>query len=583
MALHRFGPDDIFRNTIRTYPEQVFYVYRGVTYLEGEVNLSGSDDGASTAAGFMHKPSGSVSLYELNIDRAPPTHAATALLQFTNLPALNDQITIISSDGTSLVYESRNSETLGSRFFNRSGTPKLAAQSLRACIEHSSGHDGKVLVSEINPNDGSTYIIVLTQQAPGSDGNKIITNNLTNVNTKTAAFLSDSTLANVDGFKAGGDPDETNLIRPFIEGSGDRTIFKTVSRSGSVLAEPTLGYTGSYPLTASITRQYYTDGQTIRDKIIRRRVNSLMVALDSYSVFSPHFAHNSGSATNPASADVKWDKSVQEMSLISIPSIFYGSSIRRGSVNLDFIIDGVTVARLNDEKENGELIQVSGSTETGSVGGVVLYNHGFLMLTGSWDVHAANEGQTYTLADTDLDGVVTDSALPPAWKYFGAGLKEVNLPFKQPLDDDGQNIDIPLPAQEQEIKMTRPDYSGLTGVSFKISFQGVQEVNTITMMSHAKRGKSNHSNNPTFLQSGSFINNPPISGSTAYIEFPEMIIKNTVSSSYVDPTGSFEKQTFISKVGVYDKDRNLLGVAKMATPIKKTQNRNLTFKIKMDV
>ena len=62
-----------------------------------------------------------------------------------------------------------------------------------------------------------------------------------------------------------------------------------------------------------------------------------------------------------------------------------------------------------------------------------------------------------------------------------------------------------------------------------------------------------------------------------------MIIKNTVSSSYVDPTGSFEKQTFISKVGVYDKDRNLLGVAKMATPIKKTQNRNLTFKIKMDV
>jgi len=582
MALHRFGPDDIFRNTIRTYPEQVLYVYKGVTYREGEVNLTGSDNmGASIATGFMHKPSGSVSLYELNIDRAPPTHAATALLQFTDKPLDGQQITIISSDGTSLAYMAKNAgEVLGDRSFDNSGTVKAAAQSLRNCIEHASGHNGKILVSEIQPHEPDDYIIVLTQQVPGSDGNKNIVHNLANVNVKSVAFLSDSTLANVASFSKGSDPAETNLIYPFIEApqpGQTRPIFKTVSRSGGDTSD---GYIGSYPLTASITRQYYTDDRSTREKSIRRRVNSLCVALDSYSVFSPHFAHNSGSA------DVKWDKSVQEMSLISIPSIFYGSSIRRGSVNLDFIIDGVTVARLNDEKENGELIQVSGSNETGSVGGVVLYNHGFLMLTGSWDVYAANEGETYTLADTDLNGAL--NSVTPAWKYFGAGLTEVNLERKtkktgQIIDGADEVIEVPTAPREQEIDVTRLSYSGLSDVSFKISFQGTQEINTITMLSHAKRGKVNHSNNSTFLQSGSFMDNPPIAGSTAYIEFPEMVIKNTVSSSYVDPTGSFEKQTFISKVGIFDKDKNLLGIAKMATPVKKTQNRNLTFKIKMDV
>ena len=60
-------------------------------------------------------------------------------------------------------------------------------------------------------------------------------------------------------------------------------------------------------------------------------------------------------------------------------------------------------------------------------------------------------------------------------------------------------------------------------------------------------------------------------------------IQNVVSSSYLDPTGSFEKTTYISKVAIYDKDKNLIGIATTSSPIKKTQNRNITFKLKMDV
>ena len=44
----------------------------------------------------------------------------------------------------------------------------------------------------------------------------------------------------------------------------------------------------------------------------------------------------------------------------------------------------------------------------------------------------------------------------------------------------------------------------------------------------------------------------------------------------------FKKQTFISKIGIYDEHRNLVGVAKVATPVKKAEDRDLTFKLKLD-
>ena len=43
-----------------------------------------------------------------------------------------------------------------------------------------------------------------------------------------------------------------------------------------------------------------------------------------------------------------------------------------------------------------------------------------------------------------------------------------------------------------------------------------------------------------------------------------------------------EKQTYISQIGLYDDDRNLLGIAKLATPVKKTEDREFTFKLKLD-
>ena len=101
-------------------------------------------------------------------------------------------------------------------------------------------------------------------------------------------------------------------------------------------------------------------------------------------------------------------------------------------------------------------------------------------------------------------------------------------------------------------------------------------------MAHAPRGHLNHSNNPTFLTGNLAGVMSPMTASYRYAERP-IEIHNTISSSYTDPTGSFKKQTFISKIGIYDERKNLIAVATLATPVKKTEEDEYTFKLKLDI
>jgi len=211
--------------------------------------------------------------------------------------------------------------------------------------------------------------------------------------------------------------------------------------------------------------------------------------------------------------------------LVSIPSMLYGSSIEKGSVELKFYAEGSTVGRLQDTKKNGELIQTSAGNGSGSVAGVVLYNEGFMLLTGSWEITDASTEASH-------------------WTSFAT------------------------------------TGSALSASSFDINFRGTTKTPVMTMFAHANRGEVNSSNNPTFVESGQTkVKN---SGSFMYIENPEQAIKNVVSSSYAE-TGSFEKTVYISSVGIYDDENNLLGIAKLAEPIRKREKDSYTFKMKIDV
>jgi len=64
---------------------------------------------------------------------------------------------------------------------------------------------------------------------------------------------------------------------------------------------------------------------------------------------------------------------------------------------------------------------------------------------------------------------------------------------------------------------------------------------------------------------------------------PPLKIKNIVSASYTDQAPPFKKTTYINKIGIYDESKNLVAVASLATPVRKTEDLDYTFKLKLDI
>ena len=104
----------------------------------------------------------------------------------------------------------------------------------------------------------------------------------------------------------------------------------------------------------------------------------------------------------------------------------------------------------------------------------------------------------------------------------------------------------------------------------------------MTMFAHAPKTHLNHSNNPTYIKYGQQLWND-VSGTYAVTEKKEIMIENTVSSSFANYSASFDKQTFISSIGLLDEHRRLIGVAKLANPVRKAEELDYTFKLKLDL
>ena len=122
-------------------------------------------------------------------------------------------------------------------------------------------------------------------------------------------------------------------------------------------------------------------------------------------------------------------------------------------------------------------------------------------------------------------------------------------------------------------------YAGSPSSSFSLDFNGVNHIQTLTMFAHAKERKLNFSNNPTFLSSSVVA----YSQSAVYHQDAEMPIKNIVTSSYKNYSASFKPVTYISKVGIYDENKNLIAIASLANPVRKLEDRSYTFKLKLDL
>jgi len=493
--IFKFEKNDILVNTVKSYPDVSFDIYGFTAYYNNRLPVSGAFTGS-----VLSCPPGFLSLYEENVDRSGSAGLEKAL------PT--------QADGTP-------------------GLPPFEA-AVRAGVS-------------------------------------------------PTVFYSDGRT----GGKIAGNP----LIRPFVVKDGSRMGYKTVSKATFNAERIGQVMSTHYPLTASISKNLWLAADlrtgapnvgpagsgggvptTIQGSGSVSYIAALATTMNYYQKLSPHYAVSSskwsipgvtgpgrnltGSSTDAlgpgpgspgggmpdggaAAIYSTADPGACDVGLVSIPSIFYGSTIKRGSVALKTYISGTLIAQVEDINRNGELIQTlpSGSFRSGSVAGVVLYNEGFIVLTGSWDLSNGTHTEDY----------LGTGQAAPTWKYFGESLNGNITPSS----------------------------------SYHMGFKGTTFTPTLTMFAHAKKNQLNHSNNPTWVSNTQA--RVLTTGSQGYFENDQLAIKNTVSSAYNDPTGSFMKTTYITKINIYDENRNLLGVAKLAKPVKKVEDRDLTFKLKLDL
>ena len=329
-----------------------------------------------------------------------------------------------------------------------------------------------------------------------------------------------------------GPVDDNGLIYSWVVKNGTRTGFRTDTEAVFNSASYGDTLTGLYPYTSSIAKEYY-DTTTARIGTVTSltdgfvsHLRALKNTINHYNYVNPHFAYSS--------SIFQRDFDTAEVGLVNIPTVFYGSQIKKGSINLEYYFTGTLIGRAQDTNKDGVLYSTFG-VSSGSAIGLALYNEGIMVLTGATALNGS----------TDAYKPATDN---PKWIYF---------------------------AQSISGSITAPNSAYIMEMS------GTSHNQTLTMFATAQKGDLNHSNNPTYLEYAA--GNYAATSSQSYLELTTRKVKNVVSSAYADPTGSFEKTTYISKIGIYDEDRNLIGIAKVATPVKKTVERDFTFKIKLDI
>jgi len=337
-------------------------------------------------------------------------------------------------------------------------------------------------------------------------------------------------------------------IYPFVSGNADykmrfRKDMKNMLgevKSGVNILNPnnfTL-LTSSYNMSASITRQYLPiDTSTLTN--LNHTSSVLKNMCLQYQTINPNFTTRNNNLNQMFGDDVN---------MINVPSIFYGSEIKKGTLELNYYFTGSLIATAKDENENGQLICTFGTgSVSGSVVGHVLYREGIVFFPKS--LAAANKSLDSN--NITYNQTVSSNA---KWIYFGGGAND-----------------------------SFTHHETHASASYSINFEGTTYKNTMTMFCHADKGELNYSNNPTFLNishSGSIIGH---STSSYTYEDNEVQIKNIASSSFHKGEDDFRKVTYLSKVGVYDEDNNLLMTVDLARPYKKEEKDNFTFKVKYDL
>lgn len=302
-----------------------------------------------------------------------------------------------------------------------------------------------------------------------------------------------------------------------------------------------------------------------------------------------------------------YDRLIQDtIYVIQVPQIKYGEQIKRDSVTITDNTNGNVYVDdkwglLKSIQDTYLFISYDAQTQemefvaTDSFGGTT--NH--IVLVSQLDLESGI-------------GVFTYNAITNNYIVFKIDFETNLIVMSEPLIFNGTDLsEIVLGNvfyDDGLIVITRPIGTGSLNslTDYTINYRSVHTIHEMELLLTAKAGEFNYSQNPSAVNviyeaSSSFTSSaiPNISPAK------EMVIKEIQDISRVpyyystygnatgswddyyeyrttDPTGSYIT-TYISTIGIYDNELNMVAVAKLPTPIKKLPDYDVNFLVRMDL
>jgi hypothetical protein len=272
----------------------------------------------------------------------------------------------------------------------------------------------------------------------------------------------------------------------------------------------------------------------------------------------------------------------KDINLIEIPQAFYGNKIQPGTLNLKIYVTGTLVAEASDKYKDTKIIQTSSSFNPSLINaeiGSILYDEGIIILTGSAQLASVSERYIQPVSSSAFNVNFSNAPMSDnlRWVHFGSHkVTTTNALFNTPI----------------------------VSASFEINFQGSNQVNTLTMFCTADKNDFTWSNNRTFISGGQSdklllgqTSSITVNGTThtassnalfipsdgKYYENDKIVVKNAISSSFSNYESKYNPQVYISEIAIYNEEGEMIGIAKLANPLRKTKDTDYTIKLKLDI
>jgi hypothetical protein len=375
------------------------------------------------------------------------------------------------------------------------------------------------------------------------------------------------------------------MLKTIPKSSVNRRSFKvhknwTVTHSNYSIISASLGE-GYYDIDSSVTQSGFVTSSlysSIKSKYFQNQDNI-------FNLF--------GSLADPSDASTKRNIS-DTIYVIPIPQNKYGERIKPGSLQLT---DNNGVVYIDDSQGN-----VIANTPIYVVVSVDLQDSSITIQDADGDLFIG------TIISMDFQtgvSVLTFGSDTDTVTVVRLDFQNNTLETATPLEFEGLDID-----QTQYGNIFYSDgllvFTGLSELSeYSCTFKSTKTIHETEVLISSKAGEFNYSQNPSAVDvtlSGSYdftttaVTNVSSAQTKKIKEVRDISQKSSYTGSYgsttgtwndyftnasTDPTGSY-LTTYISTIGLYDNDGDMVAVAKLPTPIKNLPDYDVNFIVRFD-